>query len=145
MQKHFLDNHRCLIYFLETVWLQTLVAFKASNVNWTYIRRSEVVLDVFWKSFVRSLLGEMILSEAILLALKVLLKCFWVLVKKIVKRLYCLYRCFISDHFQIVHLVLAVCISILHVNLQIGKFFFIDIGPKLPPSFNTKNFTKYVF
>ena len=42
-------------------------------------------------------------------------------------RLYGSYRCFISDHFQIVRLVLAACISILHVNLQKGKCFLINV------------------
>ena len=32
-----------------------LLVLKFINVNWTYIRRSEDVLDVFWKSYVRSI------------------------------------------------------------------------------------------
>ena len=35
--------------------IANLQILRAQNVNWTYIRRSEVFLDVFWTSYVRSI------------------------------------------------------------------------------------------
>ena len=42
-------------YFLKSLLLSFFISPQTQDVNWTYIRRSEDVQDVFWTSYVRSI------------------------------------------------------------------------------------------
>ena len=44
-----------IFVFFDLIWDRRFTTQKTQDVNWTYIRRSEDVLVVFWTSYVRSI------------------------------------------------------------------------------------------